>query len=89
MKISVALDKDNAVRLERLRKQRDTGTEDIVNDVMRCGLDAIEARAPHRTRTADLGKPLFSSPEELKELIAQIQEEEDLEKLNRSRFPGS
>jgi hypothetical protein len=85
MRTTLTIDDDNAVRLERLRKERDVGLKDIVNDVIRQGLNAAEAppkkREPFRTRTVDLGEPLFKNAAELKELIAQLDEEEDLRKL--------
>jgi len=85
MRTTLTIDGDNAVRLERLRKQRDAKLKDIVNDALRRGLDQLEApakkREPFRTKPVDLGKPLFRNPEELKELIAELDEEEDLRKL--------
>jgi hypothetical protein len=81
----LTIDDDNAVRLERLRKQREVGFKEIVNDAIRSGLDRMEARPkkrePFRTRSVDLGTPLFNGPGELKELIARLDEEEDLRKL--------
>jgi len=84
MRTTLTLDDDNTVRLERLRKKRDASLKEIVNDAIRHGLDALEVppkkREPFKTRALDLGKPLFNSPVELKELIAQIGEDEDLRK---------
>jgi hypothetical protein len=91
MRTTLTLDKDNAVRLERLRKQRDAAMKEVVNDVIRRGLDAAEVpqkkRAPYKLPTVDAGEPLFGSPEELKELRARIQEEDDFEKLKKSGSP--
>jgi hypothetical protein len=88
MRTTLTLDVDNAVRLERLRKQRDSGMKEVINDVIRRGLDVTEApekkRAPYKFRALDAGKPLFNSPEELKRLRAEIQEDDDFEKLRRS-----
>jgi len=86
---TLTLDEDNAIRLERLRKTRDTSFKEVVNDVIRRGL--TEAEKPFRpaepVRTRVLrggGKPAFRTQAELKALMIQIQEEEDLEKLKRS-----
>jgi hypothetical protein len=88
MRTTLTLDPDNAVRLERLREQRDAGMKEVINDVIRRGLDVTEApqkkRTPYKFRTLEAGKPLFNSPEELKQLSIEIQEEDDFEKLKRS-----
>jgi hypothetical protein len=85
MRTTLTLDDDVAIRLERLRKERDTGIKETVNDVLRRGLDAAEKppakRKPFRTRVFDAGKPLFDSPEELKALMNKLQWEEDMRKL--------
>ena len=83
----MTLDDDNAVRLERLRKERDASLKDVVNQAIRFGLNEMEAppktREPYRTKVMNLGKPLFNSPEELKALIRQLDEEADLKKLGQ------
>ena len=85
---TLTLDEDNARRLTRLRKERDVSLKQAVNEVIRRGLDDAEKpfrpREPYRTPAFHLGKPNFNSIEELKELEAQIQEEEDMAKLARS-----
>ena len=87
MRTTLTLDDDNAVRLERLRKERDASLKDIVNQAIRCGLNEMEAppkkHEPYRTRVMNLGTSLFNSPEELKALIRQLDEEADLKKLGR------
>ncbi len=86
MRTTLTIDKDNAVRLERVRKECGANWKDVVNNAIRLGLDALETpppakRKPFKTRVFDGGKPLFDSPQELKELIDSIQLEEDLRKL--------
>ena len=85
MRTTLTIDDDNAARLERLRRQRDVGFKEIVNDAIRSGLDRMETqpkkRGPFRTKAVDLGTPLFAGPGELKELIARLEEDEDLRKL--------
>jgi len=88
MRTTLTIDEDNAVRLERLRRQRDAGMKDVINEVIRRGLDAVEVppkkRVPYKIRALDAGKPLFDNLEELKRLMIRMQEEDDLEKLKRS-----
>lgn len=85
----MTIDDDNAVRLERLRKQRDAGLKEIVNEVIRQGLDAVEApsnkRKPIRTLVFKGAEPLYRNPQELKELVERLDAEEFLEK---TRKPG-
>jgi hypothetical protein len=60
---TLSLEDDVAARLERLRRQRDASFKDVVNDVLRRGLDSIEApqkpRKPYRIKTYDMGEPLI------------------------------
>jgi hypothetical protein len=88
MRTTLTIDDDNGVRLERLCKERDLSLKELVNDAIRRGLDALVQpsgpRKPFRTTTFDGGEPLFKSTKELKELIAQLDEEEQLRKLGRS-----
>ena len=84
MRTTLSLDDDNAVRLERLRKQRDAGLKEVVNDVIRRGLDVLEARVPAPERRLpepiDLGLPLFPS---LKEALVALDDVGDKQKLVR------
>jgi hypothetical protein len=58
----LTLDDDNAVRLERLRKERDVSLKDVVNDAIRRGLNEMDAppekREPFRTSVFDPGRAL-------------------------------
>jgi hypothetical protein len=74
---TLTLDNDNAVRLERLRSERNLSFKDVVNDV---------PAQPFRTKALKAGKPNFTTPEQLKELMQRIQEEEDFAMLTRSGF---
>ncbi len=84
---TLTIDDDNAVRLERLRKERDLSFKQIVNDVLRRGLD--EGEKPFRPKerfelpVIQAGKPAFQTQEEYEALVDQIQLEEDLAKLGR------
>jgi len=85
LRTTLTFDPDNAARLKRLLKERDASFKKVVNDLIRHALDDIEKpkekRKPFRTKAVDLGKPLFNGPDELKELIARMDEQEDLRKL--------
>ena len=58
---TLTLDEDNVARLERLRKQRDVSFKELVNDMLRRGLDdaekPAEPRKPFRTGVYDPGQP--------------------------------
>jgi hypothetical protein len=81
---TMTLDADNARRLARLQKERDLSWKEAVNTVIRRGLDEAERpfrREPFEMPVLHLGKPNFNTIEEFKELVAQIQYEEDMKKL--------
>jgi hypothetical protein len=63
MRTTVKFDPDVAAELKRLRKARDVGLKELVNDLMRRGLRDINAapkkKVPFRTKSVDLGKPLL------------------------------
>ena len=87
MRTTLTLDDDNAIRLERLRKERDASLKEVVNEAIRRGLDLLDESSKRKRSielgVMNLGRPLFDSPEELKALINQIDEEEDFRKLDR------
>ncbi len=84
---TLTIDDDNAVRLERLRKARDLSFKQVVNDVIRRGLDESEkpfrGPEPFEMPVFRGTKANFQTPEELKELMDEIQLEDDLRKLGR------
>jgi hypothetical protein len=63
MRTTLTIDDDVAVRLERLRRERDANLKDVVNDALRRGLDSIETpakpRKPFRMKTFDCGELLI------------------------------
>ncbi|HEX2591130.1 MAG TPA: hypothetical protein VHL34_06525 [Rhizomicrobium sp.] len=90
MRTTITLDPDNVARLEKLQKERDLTFKEAVNEVIRQGLNEADRPfrpQPFKTRVLDAGEPKFRTPEELKELIYQIQEEEDLRKVGMLRDP--
>lgn len=48
MRTTLTLDDDVAVALERLRRTRDASLKDIVNDVLRRGLNDLDTRPKRR-----------------------------------------
>ena len=64
MRTTLTLDDDVAVRLKRLRRQRNLKFRDLVNDALRRGLRDMggepRRREVLRTRTFDMGKPLIN-----------------------------
>ncbi|HEV2651103.1 MAG TPA: hypothetical protein VGU69_07595 [Rhizomicrobium sp.] len=75
------------MRIEQLRKERDANFKDVVNEAIRLGLDQMATPARQRERFAtiplDCGKPLFHGPDDLKQIIAELDEEDDRRRLGR------
>ncbi|HVZ68094.1 MAG TPA: hypothetical protein VG891_01435 [Rhizomicrobium sp.] len=90
MRTTLTLDDDVAIRLERMRKERDAGLKEIVNEVLRKGLaqiDAPQQREPFRTRVFDPGG--FVDPSKsIKEILREMDEEHDRKKLGLPRVSG-
>jgi hypothetical protein len=83
---TLTLDDDNAVRLERLRVQRDVSFKELVNGVLRKGLAEEERPFKHEAKPFKIKvfrntQPQFQTTAELKELMYEIQLEEDRRKL--------
>jgi hypothetical protein len=80
MRTTVTFDPDVAVRLKRLRKERDLGLKELINEAVRQGLDAIEAppkpRKPFVTRVFDCGEPLIKNMDNIGEVLAMIEGED-------------
>ena len=64
MRTTLTIDDDVAVRLEQLRRKRDLTLKDVVNDMLRRGLDSEDEKPgkqkPFRLKTFDAGKPLIN-----------------------------
>ena len=82
MRTTLTIDDDNAVRLERLRRMRDSGLKEIVNDAIRLGLSVLEAPAEKsesfHTEPVDLGALLFPT---VKDALRALDDEHDRKKL--------
>jgi hypothetical protein len=74
MRTTLTLDDDVAIALERLRKSRDMGLKEVVNDVLRRGLKDIGAppkrRERFRTATVSLGRLRVSNLDNVAESLA-------------------
>lgn len=79
MRTTLTLDDDVAVRLERLRRERDASFKDIVNDVLRAGLRAKQNSPKPRpkfcTKTFD-GKEFLIPIDNAAEAIALLEGED-------------
>jgi hypothetical protein len=83
MRTTLTLDDDNAVRLERLRKERSISLKDVVNDAIRRGLNELDMppakREPFRTSVYDPGKP-FVPVDNIGDVLELLDEAELKEK---------
>jgi hypothetical protein len=78
VRTTLTLDDDNAIRLERLRKERDASLKEVVNEVIRRGLDAGEPpkkREPFRTASYNPGKP-FVPVDSVGQVLEMLDEED-------------
>lgn len=82
----MTLDDDNAIRLERLRKERDASLKDVVNEAIRRGLDAMKDRVPtnepFRTDVYDPGKP-YIQVDNIGDVLEVLDEDDFKEKSRR------
>jgi hypothetical protein len=74
MRTTLTLDDDVAAALERLRKARDMGLKELVNDVLRRGLNDMSAppktREPFRTHSVALGRARLPNIDNVAEALA-------------------
>jgi hypothetical protein len=74
MRTTLTLDDDVAADLERLRKVRNVGLKDLVNDALRRGLKDLRSRPPlvepFRTRSVSLGKIRLTNIDNIGEALA-------------------
>jgi len=86
MRTTLTLDDDNAVRLERLRKERDASLKDVVNEAIRRGLDAMNEHPPmrelFRTGVYDPGKPYIQA-DNIGDVLEVLDEEDFKEKSRK------
>jgi hypothetical protein len=80
MRTTLSLDDDVAVRLEREQRRRQASFKQVVNDLLRAGLDATEEPRPHRvafqTKGFDLGPSLVGSLDNVEEVLSHAEGED-------------
>jgi hypothetical protein len=63
MRTTVEFDPDVAVEIKRLRKKREMGLKELVNDLVRRGIKDLNTppkkKESFRTKAVDLGRPLI------------------------------
>ena len=78
MRTTLTIDDDVAAELERLRRERDTGLKDLVNDALRRGLkdmsSAAKKQKPFRTKSYDCGRLLVDNLDNVWEVLDGIEE---------------
>lgn len=74
MRTTLTLEDDVAARLDRLRAQREESFKDIVNDLLRRGLDDVERgpgeRPRYRLEPHSLGRCLLPSLDKTADVLA-------------------
>lgn len=80
MRTTLTLDDDVAVRLERLREERDASFKSIVNEALRRGLERMEgppeARPPYRIRPFSPGRCRLPSLDDVTGVLAAVEGED-------------
>lgn len=79
MRTTLTLDKDVAIRLERLRRSREGNYRRLVNEILRAGLAAAESpstgrRQPYRIQPVSLGARL-PNVDDVAEIVAAAESE--------------
>jgi len=73
MRTTLTLDPDVAAAIERLRRKHDRSLKQVVNDLLRKGLEQEETRPPlepYRTSGASVGPCLVGSLDDVAEALA-------------------
>ena len=81
MRTTVTLDDDVAAQLERERLKRRASFKAVVNEVLRAGIEAIQAKKrvpskPFRTEGFDLGHSLVGSLDNVEEVLSRTEGED-------------
>ena len=80
MRTTLTLDDDVSARLEREQRTRRVPFKQLVNEVLRAGLDALAARRParkpFRTTGFDGGPSLIGSLDNIEEVLSRIEGED-------------
>lgn len=82
MRTTLTIDDDVAAELEQLRKSREIGLKELVNDVLRRGLRQIASppkkRKPFETRAFDCGRLLVESIDNVWDVLDRIEDRKPL-----------
>ena len=77
MRTTLTIDDDVAVTLEKLRRNRDSSLNDLINEALRRGLRDMKAppkqRKPYQTPSVDLGTPRILNIDNVAEVLAIIE----------------
>jgi hypothetical protein len=81
VRTTVTIEDDVAVRLEREQRRRRASFKDVLNEVLRAGLDAAERReqaqrTPFKTKGFDLGPSLVGSLDNVEEILSRAEGED-------------
>jgi len=79
MRTTLTLDDDVASRLERERRRRNVPFKDLVNEVLRAGLDSRTEPGPRtrfQTEGLSLGPSLIGSLDNIEEVLARAEGED-------------
>lgn len=75
MRTTLTLDADVARRLERERRKRRASFKTFVNQILRAGLDGLDAprsdQEPFRTKGFELGPSLVGSLDNIEEVLSR------------------
>lgn len=73
MRTTLTLDKDLAIQLARIQRDRGTSFKEVVNEAIRHGLDQMtrppRRRQRFRTQTVSLGRCLIGSLDDVAEVL--------------------
>ena len=73
MRTTIEFEPDVAVELKRLRKARDMGLKELVNELLRSAIKDVNAppkkREPYRTQPLDLGRPVLPNVDSIHEAL--------------------
>jgi hypothetical protein len=77
VRTTLTLEDDVATRIEQLQKRRHASLKDVINDVLRAGLDVLDrgrpAGAPFRTSGFALGPSLVGSIDNVEEVLSRAE----------------
>jgi hypothetical protein len=77
VRTTLTLENDVAIRIEHLQKRRQASFKDVINEVLRAGLDALDrgqtAGPPFKTTGFALGPSLVGSLDNVEEVLSRAE----------------